>query len=78
MKPTDKSGIDYLSPNSLLLGRIPEIIATIPFQAEELMTNIPRLLAQGILLIPATDRHKLININNGKSINYNHTFCKRI
>ena len=42
-KPNDCSGTDYLSPNSLLLGRCSERISSGPFQGDAVFTDDPKV-----------------------------------
>ena len=42
MKPREKSGTNYLYPNSLLLGRSSHRIVVRPFQAKQMMTDNPK------------------------------------
>ena len=51
IKPTDKSCTDYLSPNSLLLGRSTARICSGPFQAAEKYTDDPRQIRSRFLLV---------------------------
>ena len=51
IKPTDKSCTDYLSPNSLLLGRSTARICSGPFQAAEKYTDDPRQIQSRFLLV---------------------------
>ena len=52
LKPTDTSCLDYLSPNSLLLGRNSPRISAGPFQPEEdSYTDDPRAIRSRFLLV---------------------------
>ena len=53
IKPCDKSGTDYLSPNSLLLGRSSSRIASGPFEADKVFTDDPKAAASRFLLVQA-------------------------
>ena len=51
LKPTDKSCTDYLSPNSLLLGRSSTRISSGPFQSLENYTEDPKQIRSRFVLV---------------------------
>ena len=53
VKPNSKSASDYLSPNSLLLGRSTARISAGPFQAEQIFTDDPQAAKTRFLLVQA-------------------------
>ena len=53
IKPNDKSGTDYLSPNSLLLGRCSARISAGPFEPDQVFTDNPKAVKSRFLLVQA-------------------------
>jgi hypothetical protein len=51
IKPNDKSATDYLSPNSLLLGRCSDRISSGPFQPDQVFTDCPKAAKTRFLLV---------------------------
>ena len=51
LKPTDKSCTEYLSPNSLLLGRSSARISSGPFQPEEWYSDDPKKFQSRFVLV---------------------------
>ena len=52
-KPNDRSGTDYLSPNSLLLGRCSARISSGPFEGDGMFTDDPKVAQSRFLLVQA-------------------------
>ena len=52
-KPNDHSGTDYLSPNSLLLGRCSKRISSGPFQGDGVFTDDPKAAHTRFQLVQA-------------------------
>ena len=53
IKPNDKSCTDYLSPNSLLLGRCSNRISSGPFESDQIFTDDPVAVNSRFLLVQA-------------------------
>ena len=53
IKPNEKSNNDYLSPNSLLLGRCSSRISGGPFEADQVFTEDPEHVKSRFLLVQA-------------------------
>ena len=53
IKPNDKSATDYLSPNSLLLGRCSDRINSGPFQPDQVFTDCPKTVRTRFQLVQA-------------------------
>ena len=53
VKPNSRTDPEYLSPNSLLLGRCSDRISSGPFQSEELFTDNPDKVQTRFLLVQA-------------------------
>ena len=53
IKPNESSGIDYLSPNSLLLGRSSARISSGPFESDGVFTDDPGAFKSRFLLVQA-------------------------
>ena len=51
--PSKHSGTDYLSPNSLLLGRCSARISSGPFEADKVFTDDPKNVRDRFLLVQA-------------------------
>ena len=53
IKPNEKSTTDYLSPNSLLLGRCSDRISSGPFEPDQVITDDPGNIKSRFLLVQA-------------------------
>ena len=53
IKPNEKSATDYLSPNSLLLGRCSDRISGGPFEPDQVITDDPGNIKSRFLLVQA-------------------------
>ena len=53
IKPNDKFGTDYLSPNSLLLGKGSDRINSGPFEADKMFRDDPKAAKSRFLLVQA-------------------------
>ena len=53
IQPTDQAATDYLSPNSLLLGRSSDRICSGPFESNQVFTDDPNAVKTRFLLVQA-------------------------
>ena len=54
VKPNTRTDPEYLSPNSLYLGRCSDRISSGPFQPDEVFTDDPAKVSSRFLLVQAT------------------------
>ena len=65
IKPNSLSPTDYLSPNSLLLGRCSDRISAGPFESDQMLTDCPQAARSRFLLVQAiTKQFSQVWLNN--------------